>query len=134
MKTKLKLVDSNPFTEDAVLYPIADWHTARAKAVLSWAESNKADCFGANEEGDIGPGPEEAVREMGRSAQWLAKLEPRTMRGARELLTVVVMMLSDRQIKPNSVLGEGPVIEMVRNVREALDYANADTLIGPRAK
>jgi len=53
---------------------------------------------------------------------------------ARELLQMVVTILAYRGEDPNpeSTLGNGPVLEIVRNVADALGDCDPEMYIGPK--
>jgi hypothetical protein len=57
--------------------------------------------------------------------------KPRTMLLARELLGVCITILAHED--PEGTLAEGPVLEIVRNVVEALEHCKAEMRIGPKS-
>jgi hypothetical protein len=59
------------------------------QALLAWAKIDEAAAF-QTKDGDFDR-PHASVEAMQDRAAWLAKLQPTTMRGAREALNVVQM-------------------------------------------
>lgn len=101
---------------------------ARAQAALIWAQIDEADRY-CSRRGVNYDRPElsVAIAEFQSGLTCLAAYEPRTVRGAVAVLGVVLDILVRRMLGPeDTVLGEGPVIEIVRNVRNALQETNQD--------
>ena len=67
------------------------------------------------------------VRDAITLAQQHASTKPLTILGARAMLDVALDVLLHRLVAPDKVLSEGPVIEIIRNVRAALDRIPGDT-------
>jgi hypothetical protein len=75
--------------------------------------------------------PLERMQEL----EWhLGRVTPRTMLLARELLGICVTILAFRgeDPDPESTLGDGPVLEIVRNVISSLEYCKSEMRIGPK--
>ena len=62
----------------------------------------------------------------------LSMAKPRTMLLARELLGMCVTILAYQNEEPEGVLGQGPVLEIVRNVISSLEFMKAETRIGSK--
>jgi hypothetical protein len=64
----------------------------------------------------------------------LTDIQPQTMLLARELLRMAVTILaySGEDPNPESALGNGPVLEIVRNVLASLEDCKAEMRIGPK--
>jgi hypothetical protein len=62
----------------------------------------------------------------------LAKWKPRTMLLARQLLGMCVTILAyeDRE----SVLADGPVLDIIRNVISSLEFCKGEMRIGPKGE
>jgi len=57
--------------------------------------------------------------------------EPQTVLGARELLGIAIKMLTYRIESPESTVALGPVIQLVRNVNEALKWLDGHMRLCP---
>ena len=55
---------------------------------------------------------------------------PKTVGLAARLLEIAAIILTTRANDPDSVLSEGPALEILRNVRDALQCSPESTLIG----
>ncbi|MFO1160942.1 MAG: hypothetical protein U1E60_19030 [Reyranellaceae bacterium] len=98
---------------------------ARAEAMLVWAQGDEVNKFGAHDV--MRPdNADKQVEEFRRALARLANHHPRTVRGAIVMLNVALDLLVHRMLNPELVLGEGPVIELVRNVRSALENVDWD--------
>ena len=107
--------DPDPIFEDnSVLELCAEWRIARATMQIIWAKDEVCPpTIGIPGGRDFEP-----LNRMHEIEHHLSRSEPHTLLCARELLGVAVTMLthSDRE----STLAQGPVLEIVRNVRNAL--------------
>jgi hypothetical protein len=73
--------------------------------------------------------PLERMKEL----EWhLAEVKPQTMLLARELLRMAVTILAYTGENPDCTLGNGPVLEIVRNVLASLEHCKAEMRIGPK--
>jgi hypothetical protein len=72
-----------------------------------------------------------------KDLEWhIGEMKPRKMLLARELLEVAITILAYRTQDPNpqSYLGNGPVLEILHNVRDSLDWCKPEMPIGPRRR
>lgn len=98
----------------------ATWHVARLRAMLCWAESDKASLFGIR--GDSLGSPSADLDIMRGAVDALAPGNPKTICGARELIRVALKILEERERDPDTVLADGPALPILRGVIAALDY------------
>lgn len=111
--------------DEFLIAACADWHVVRAKQQLIWAENRAATMFGLKPSVGVDTAPLKRMKEL---EGLLAQAQPRTVLLAQELLNVTATILahSDR----DSVMAEGPLLAIVRNVAHALDYCQAATKVG----
>jgi hypothetical protein len=108
----------------------AEWRAARAQQQKNWAEHEAATMWGtlpdAHIELDLEP-----LNRMKELEDTLGQIEPRTMLLARELLGVAITILAheDRE----SYLAQGPLLDILRNVVQSLEYCKAEMRIGKKA-
>jgi hypothetical protein len=129
-QTKTPLEDC--FGDDACFLKIcAEWRLARAQMQLNWANHHVATGWGHLSDAgiDLDSTPLDA---MCNYENVLARIKPSTVMLARELLGVCVTILSHED--PKSVLAEGPVVEILRNVVKSLDWMNGTMPIGERSR
>jgi hypothetical protein len=111
---------------------VAEWRAARAQMQKNWAEYDLAAGWGTLPSDGIklDSDPLERMKEL---EYRLAALEPQTMLLARELLRMAVTILAytGEDPNPDSTLGNGPVLEIVRNVLASLEHCKAEMRIGP---
>jgi len=65
-----------------------------------------------------------AHREIGRARTQVARAKPKTLRGARELLSVVISRLKERSAPDGGLVifaDDLPVVEVLERVEDALD-------------
>lgn len=112
-----------------VLQIAANWRFARAQAMVCWADHDVKGLFGLREHraADVG----ECINTMTRSLSLLATFEPKSARGAREVLRIAVEILAYREIDPEATLAEGPVLQILRNVLKASEWLDGNTPLGP---
>ena len=60
----------------------------------------------------------------------LAQWRPRTSLGAAKMLAVAAEILSSAELDPECAMSDGPVLEIVTSVRDALKAAE-DVRLGP---
>lgn len=118
-----------PVNDSLVLGTAAACMRARAEAVLIWAQGDEADRYGTRD-GARPDNPDKHVAEFRREMATLAVHGPRSIRGAEAVLNVVLDVLVQRAIDPDTVLADGPVVDLVRNVRDAIAYVDPDLAIG----
>jgi hypothetical protein len=77
----------------------------------------------------------EPLAKMCELQDTLARVgEPQTVLGARELLGIAIKMLSYRIESPESTVAQGPVVQLIRNVNEALKWLDGDTRLCPPSR
>ena len=111
--------------DEFLIKACADWHVARAKQQLIWAENGAATMFGSRGCQGVDTEPLERMRKL---HDVLAQAQPRTLFLAQQLLSVVATILAheDRE----AFMAQGPLLAIVRNVEKALDYCDPQTKIG----
>jgi hypothetical protein len=107
----------------------AEWRALRARQEENWAREELASGFGHLESGDLDLSP---LQQMGSLEQHIAGFEPRTALLACELLRVCTTILARQKEDPECVMAQGPVLEIIRNVLEALRHLDGNTRIGPQ--
>lgn len=117
----------SPSTNDWILQLVTDWKIARAEQEIEWAQHQLAIQWGNIPDAHIPSPTNKALEQMLECEGHLANLEPRNMIAARALLDVAIEILAYRQINPESYFANGPVLELVRNVRLAIDWVNGFT-------
>jgi hypothetical protein len=109
----------------------AEWRAERAQMQKNWAEHNLATGWGAlpDKSVELDQSPLDRMTEL---EYLLAQAKPRTVLLARELLRIAVTILAFRceDPDPEMSLGNGPVLELVRNVVASLDDCEGGMRIG----
>lgn len=114
---------------DPALEQAAEWKVARAKALLEWATADAASGFMTKNVAAYEV-DQSHIAAMDECADWLAKLEPVTVLGAREMLNVVLTILAYREIFPDQDrLSDGPILQILRNVRQGLDWLDGEIVL-----
>lgn len=103
----------------------ADWHVARAQQKLNWSQNDAATMFGSRGLGTVNTEPLERMKKL---EEILAEVKPRTVLLAQQMLGIAATILSHDE--RDSVMAEGPILQIVRNVTKALDYCKADAKVG----
>ena len=122
---------ANDIDDRGLLELCAQWQMARAQQEIIWAEQRLAwmDRSLPNESVQPSPGP---LARMCVLQDTLARLgEPQTVLGARELLGIAIKMLTYRLESPESTVAQGPIVQLVRNVNEALKWLDGHTRLCP---
>jgi len=105
------------------------WQMARAQQEIIWAEQDFSRMDGSLPNEGIQPSTE-PLAKMCELQDTLARVgEPQTVLGARELLGIAIKMLTYRIESPESTVAQGPVVQLIRNVNEALKWLDGDTLL-----
>ena len=120
--------------KDEWLLKLARWRVARARQQKNWAEHQAATMWGTlpdNHSPELDLSPLERMKELENLFAEIGK--PRTMLLARELLGVCVTILAHAHEDPESTFAQGPVLEILRNVLNSLDWCKAEMEIGPAA-
>lgn len=106
---------------DFVLATCTAWRVERALQIAEWARREDADGWGNLPSVDL-PEHDLTHRDLMLVLQdRLARFEPKTVLGAREMLGVVIEILAHQPINPEWCLSKGPLLEIVRNVMHGLD-------------
>jgi hypothetical protein len=109
----------------------AEWRAARAQMQKNWAEHDLAAGWGTLS--DVGIKLDSDPLDRMKELEWhLGQAKPQTMLLARELLRMAVTILAYTGENPDSTLGNGPVLEIVRNVLVSLEDCKAEMRIGPK--
>lgn len=118
--------------DDWMLRMCAEWRAARAQQQKNWAEHELATGWGhLPDKGDLDLTP---LQRMDYLEDHLSQWEPRTILLARELLGMCITILAYKNEDPKSVLAEGPVLEILRNVVASLEDLSGDMPIGRAAR
>jgi hypothetical protein len=105
------------------------WQMARAQQEIIWAEQDFSRMDGSLPNEGIQPSTK-PLAKMCELQDTLARVgEPQTVLGARELLGIAIKMLTYRIESPESTVAQGPVVQLIRNVNEALKWLDGDTLL-----
>ena len=120
---------ANDVNDQRLLELCAQWQMARAQQEIIWAEQDFSRMDGSLPNEDIQPSTE-PLAKMCELQDTLARVgEPQTVLGARELLGIAIKMLTYRIESPESTVAQGPVVQLIRNVNEALKWLDGDTLL-----
>jgi hypothetical protein len=119
------------FGDDAhFLRWIAEWRAVRAQMHKNWAEYDLATGWGTLPSAgiELDHKPLERMQEL--EYHLATKWKPRTMLLARQLLGMCVTILAyeDRE----SVLADGPVLDIIHNVISSLEFCKGEMRIGPK--
>ena len=120
-------LDDNDADDSRLLDLYAQWE-------LGWAQQEVA--------GICGSLPNKSTHVDTKSLLHLCELEhalaclgePRTVFGARKLLGMTVKLLAYRMQHPESTRDQGPELQLVRNVNEALKWLDGQTRLYPHAQ
>jgi len=125
-KSKVETLDSLFGRADAFgLRTCARWRMVRAQQNINWAKNDEDGGYGFLMSGgglDLKP-----LEEMHECEYSLASLEPKTMKLATELLGVCITVLAAQLEDPETVMGSGPVLEIIRNVKNGLENMPGQT-------
>ena len=102
----------------------ATWRILRAKQQINWAKHQLATGWDTlPDEGiELSCAPLQKMKEI---EQHLAKITPKTSILAQEMLGICITILSHPA--PEEFLGQGPVLEIIKNVKAALSWLPAET-------
>jgi hypothetical protein len=122
---------ANDVNDQRLLELCAQWQMARAHQEIIWAEQNFSRMDGSLPNEGIQPSTE-PLAKMCELQDTLARLgEPQTVLGARELLGIAIKMLPYLIESSESTVALGPVIQLVRNVNEALKWLDGHMRLSP---
>ncbi len=122
---------ANDVDDQRLLELCAQWQMARAQQEIIWAEQDFSRMDGSLPNEGIQPSTE-PLAKMCEVQDTLDRLgEPQTVLGARELLGIAIKMLTYRIESPESTVALGPVIQLVRNVNEALKWLDGHMRLCP---
>ena len=125
---------ANDVDDRRLLDLCAQWRMAWAQHELNWAEPNLANKCGSlpNNATQLRPGP---LTQMCELQDTFARLgEPHTILGARELLGIAVKLLAYRIEHSESTVDQGPIVQLIRNVSEALKWLDGDARLCPPSR
>lgn len=119
-----------PEGDKLTLELIASWRKCRGEMIASHAEGDRLSLF------HFRPGPDrdctDLVNPILGIAEHMGECVPETVLSARELLGAALEILAYQQIGDESVLAAGPVLEIIRNVREGLNKCSGEALLAPK--
>jgi hypothetical protein len=122
---------ANDVDDQRLLELCTQWQMARAQQEIIWAEQNFSRMDGSLPNEGIQPRTE-PLAKMCELQDTLARLgEPQTVLGARELLGMAIKMLPYLIESPESTVALGPVIQLVRNVKESLKWLDGHMRLCP---
>lgn len=111
------------------LRAVSEWRIARAEQEIAWAKAELAQAL----EADAEPGNTDALRRMEGCQSWLCEVVPATPVLARELLLMAAEIIG-YEGGPSEFMGQGPTVQIVRNVATALGKLPPLHRIGPALK
>lgn len=115
--------------DDWALQMCARWRMERAQQQRIWAEADLKFGWGFL----VAPGFDIDTAPLDRM-HWLQEqlsiVEPRTMLLACELLRLCATILAYEKVDSESTLAHGPVLEIVRNVLNALEHVSGTVPVG----
>jgi hypothetical protein len=102
-----------------------DWRVYRAQQKINWARHELEHMWGTlpDVKLDLDTKPLQKMKDL---EEFLGEFKPKTVLAARELLRVTIEIMAHKSIEPDSHMADGPVLDIVRNVTEALDWLKAD--------
>jgi hypothetical protein len=113
--------------EGGYLKMCAEWHLVRAQQRVNWAQGDLRSAWDRGHYGELDLGPLERMKEI---EGHLGNFEPRTMMGVRQLIEICLAIQNHSAVEgPNAVFGHGPVVNYLKNIREALISAPAERQI-----
>jgi hypothetical protein len=120
-------LDDNDADDSRLLDLYAQWE-------LAWAQQEVAGICGSfpNKSTDVDTKPLLHLCELEHALACLG--EPRTVFGARKLLGMIVKLLAYRMQHPESTRDQGPELQLVRNVNEAVKWLDGQTRLYPHAQ
>jgi hypothetical protein len=123
---------ANDVDDQRLLELCTQWQMARAQQEIIWAEQDFSRMDGSLPNEGI---QSEPLAKMCKLQDTLARVgEPQTVLGARELLGIAIKMLTYRIESPESTVAQGPVVQLIRNVNEALKWLDGDTRLCPPSR
>jgi hypothetical protein len=121
------------YADAAWLKMCAEWRAARAQMQKNWAEYDLAIGWGTlpHDFVKLDTSPLDRIKEL---EYFLAQAKPQTALLARELLRIAVTILAyqGEDPDPETYFGNGPVLEIARNVLAALEHCEAEMRVGPK--
>jgi hypothetical protein len=125
---------ANDVDDQRLLELCTQWQMARAQQEIIWAEQDFFRMDGSLPNEGIQPSAE-PLAKMCELQDTLARVgEPQTVLGARELLGIAIKMLTYRIESPESTVAQGPVVQLIRNLNEALKWLDGDTRLCPPSR
>lgn len=117
--------------DDWLLRMCSQWRFLRSLQQKNWAEHEEATLFGNLPDAGIELDTEPLHRMKSIEGD-IADMEPRTIMLARELLGVAATILAHATEDPRAALAEGPILEIIVNVKKALEHCDGRMSIGPK--
>jgi hypothetical protein len=117
--------------DEWILKICAEWRASRAQQQKVWAERQGATMWGVLPD-DGRAVDTKALERMKDLEELLARVKPQTMLLARELLRIAMTILAyqGEADHPETYFGNGPVLEIVRNVVASLEHCEPEMRIG----
>jgi hypothetical protein len=112
--------------EGGYLRMCAEWHVVRAQQRANWAQRNLENVWGLSDGdhgGELDLGPLDRMKQIEGD---LENFEPRTMMGLRQLIEICLAIENHAAVDPEDVLGCGPVVDYLKNIRNVLNSAPAE--------
>jgi hypothetical protein len=109
--------------EDFILRLAARWEVAHAQAHLEWAKSDQRHLYGRGDS-SVYADVTCYLEEMRVTEAALADLTPPTVAAALAMISVASTILAAREKDPESTIGSGPALEIMRGVRRGLECSD----------
>jgi hypothetical protein len=107
-----------------ILRTVARWRVARTQAALVWAEADQKDLYGnsGGPDHDHFDRLSEPLQKMEAALGMLSgnDFKPEGIAAAHAMLGVALEILAHREFAPEVALSQGPVLEIIRNVRDGM--------------
>lgn len=103
-----------------LLLELAQWNAERGAVCAVHAQQDLSNVFGTIVERERIDCPEEHYAKMYQHMQTIRYAEPQSPNEAGRLLDVAIAILQKREVEPDGRLAQGPVVEILVNVRNAL--------------
>jgi hypothetical protein len=121
----------SPYQDEWLLKWCAEWRVARAQQLRNWAEHEAATMWGTLPDKGIHLDTK-PLHQMKELESLISEMKPETLHCAREMLGVVITILAYED--PKGTLAEGPLLDIVRNVVNALEEIDGTIVLKYRPK
>jgi hypothetical protein len=125
--------DDSKSEDDWLLRLITEWRIMRHQQQIAWAEHNLLIRWGNKPDRNIPHVDTKCLQRMNEIEGLLSEFTPRTALGACQLLRVAVEILAYEGIDPEATLASGPILQIVRNVTDALGWLCPDLPLSAEA-